>query len=74
MFRYRDVMFVDAVFQGFSQQLGKAIAAHPSLLRMYTQYKHAGYVTAAIRARDEFEKRYGPTVKSKAAETVKPGK
>jgi hypothetical protein len=67
-------MLDDVVFQGFSQQLGKAMAAHPSLIQMYTRYKHAGYVTAAIRARDEFEKRHGATVKSKAAETVKPGK
>ena len=60
--------------QGFSQQLGKAVAAHPTLVQMYNRFKQAGLYQAALQAKEDFEKRHGPTVKSKAAETVKPGK
>lgn len=59
--------------QGFSQQLGKSLSAHPALLQIYKRYKRAGYVKAAIDAKDNFERKHGPTVKSKAAESVKPG-
>ncbi len=48
--------------------------AHPALMQMYTRYKRAGYVEAAIEAKNKFEKMHGPTVKSKAADSVKPGK
>jgi hypothetical protein len=41
---------------------------------MYNRFKQAGLYQAALQAKVDFETRYGPTVKSKAAETVKPGK
>jgi tetratricopeptide (TPR) repeat protein len=65
---------ISRLFQGFSQQLGKALSAHPSLVQTYARYKRAGYIEAALEAKEAFERRHGPTVKSKAAETVKPGK
>ena len=51
------------------------MGAQPVLVKMYARYKRAGYVEAALEAAKEFEKKHGPTVKSKAAEgSVKPGK
>jgi hypothetical protein len=62
-------------FQGFSQQLRKAVLAHPNLMKLYTRYQRAGYLQAALAAKVEFEQKHGPTVKSKAAEEqVRPGK
>lgn len=43
-------------------------------MHMYMRYKRAGFVEAALDAKNKFEKKYGPTVKSKAADAVKPGK
>ena len=61
--------------QGFLEQLRKAVGAQPVLVKMYARYKRAGYVEAALEAAKMFEKKHGPTVKSKAAEgSVKPGK
>jgi hypothetical protein len=40
---------------------------------MYQRYKRAGVVEAALAAKSNFEKKHGPTVKSKSADAVKPG-